>query len=1295
MIEDLKATSARWDAERHAQPTRHPPARYHLSNTHELRRHHGSAGQPFLPSHVPDPVFDSHRYPGTGAPVYNRSAGNVTAPSPAYPATASSYSAILEQTFLPPRPPGPGPDSKRNSKLGKSGDILRLKLINDRMESEPDKSPTDGLEEQRQRQLEPVADELGHAMEVPTIKSNDEDSPRAFQGQQGGGNSRVRMSGVVRRVPIQAGETSSLGDASQHQPAPSIHSSALMSEWTKSTIITQTSTQTSIPSHSESVDSRRDSKAARAVMDSIKEDVEDSPAQDLVGSGLFMESSREEIDTLDHASLISATSTAFTPQQREDVIERFSRAILKALRTNLNCGAASDWSRQHILPLVRAALKSFTESVEVDTSKAAQVKGVKLIRHLRPDIARKVQDRVFETYREPDNTAAPMTLSHLTQMDISEKIGRWCSTSPHSYHPVSIESAEGRAKSQLESISSFNFSGKSDSIIASRDETLAEALGVYGAYVNPAEILERFKEQPVFAELVGKIESLLQQYHGQKMHLIRQKTSLSLRRQQGNGNGDGSRLCAVFNVDWNPRDFLTSNYEAGIHQSLKKVIAITGQTDHAELSPVGQYFKMNWPGEEELLVALEKALRGGNGWSRLQKSSSRRRKGLRSLSFDVSMNTLTVTGSEDFIISIAQQVAWLAAVCQEKKDQLTYAYVGFDETSSHTSGMSVFNIDVKLEAVPPEQERGRCWRNLLGPAVLIQGFPVPTRSHGEQGLEVNIATMAAISGTPKAVTFGGGFVFKARYHALVPTERLGSSIQWHVLDTYPKRLEWEDIDKACPTRLRGKANNGALRKCRSFFGWCPRVLELLGTERFEYSTVDYSKAVIPSQRVQVDKLVFGFSQWVTLTADISLGKKDGVVNTRPDDYETILDDARSTHIILHDTAQKRAVQSNAEDLILHLLLHRRENQKADPQRGANSKFGEPIMFANPDRRAKPTRQVMLDNAEKLLSLRKQFSSPDAQARRFKDEVKLVYSTIDALWANAYAGKWKSSVKLGFGTRYGVHGWEYMDVLKDSKSIQPKSITLKGTCGSWDQYAKDIGAVVLFAANLGDVLLPAPPFATCSSFASLPRDECYLAVRVDSVHHLFHRQGSLQDQRKLTDSGLTLRCHKDLFTPCSVARPSPRSKSCCGNHVVRLVSSAALPRDHRPIPLEEDGAVIIGRVKSRNFPWIRGGERNLAPTLPRSSSINQRVPSVTKGKISQHVADNQKTINVIQVGDGLGAVSRPKILPDAESRYLYIDAASSVANGLNSSPLSIPMSSSRTASSNASALLNRTRSSISS
>lgn len=167
------------------------------------------------------------------------------------------------------------------------------------------------------------------------------------------------------------------------------------------------------------------------------------------------------------------------------------------------------------------------------------------------------------------------------------------------------------------------------------------------------------------------------------------------------------------------------------------------------------------------------------------------------------------------------------------RSQLTYAYVKFEESRSDLGNTEflTFSIDVNLEEVPAEVDTGRCWRNLIGPAVLVQGYLIPYRQQSDRGLEVQIPIMAAISGTPRAVSFGGGFVFKARSHALVPIKGTESSVQWHVLDSYPQRLVWDEIGKQCPTRLREETVSNGFWCARSFCGWCPRILELLGESR--------------------------------------------------------------------------------------------------------------------------------------------------------------------------------------------------------------------------------------------------------------------------------------------------------------------------------------------------------------------------------------------------------------------------------------------------------------------------------
>lgn len=337
--------------------------------------------------------------------------------------------------------------------------------------------------------------------------------------------------------------------------------------------------------------------------------------------------------------------------------------------------------------------------------------------------------------------------------------------------------------------------------------------------------------------------------------------------------------------------------------------------------------------------------------------------------------------------------------------------------------------------------------------------------------------------------------------------------------------------------------------------------------------------------------MIGFSQWGTATAEITLGKKDGFRSIRPDDYETLLNDARSTHVILHDTTHKRAYQTNAEDLILHILLHRRS---VDPPTTSITKVDD-LQFANANRQTLSARTAMLSNAEKIYAVRTALSSSKYSVNSFKHEVKLLYSTLDGLWAQANAGTGKS-VKLGLDLGQAVTGYEYMDVMKNVKEIVPKSVDLRRSCGRWNEYAKDIQAIVLFGANFGDVFKPAGS-NMCSDFMSLPRDECYLAVRVETLQHLFDRQGSLEDQNKLTDSGLTLHGSKDLFKPCVVGR-HVEGQQCSSQYVVRLVRQSVMRKTHCPLPLEQYGAVIIGGIRDGFFPKALRREQE-GQTPPRT------------------------------------------------------------------------------------------------
>ncbi|KAL2214125.1 hypothetical protein CC79DRAFT_1392006 [Sarocladium strictum] len=432
-------------------------------------------------------------------------------------------------------------------------------------------------------------------------------------------------------------------------------------------------------------------------------------------------------------------------------------------------------------------------------------------------------------------------------------------------------------------------------------------------------------------------------------------------------------------------------------------------------------------------------------------------------------------------------------------------------TSDGTYG--TYNITVTLRD-PPAGDSTSCWNSIAGPAILVQGFPHPVRDNGETGLEITAASMAAIAGIPRAVVFGGGVVFKARCHALVPVEERGDSVQWHLIDKYPEKLEWSDIDELCPHRLKEDFVTEEWWKRRAFLGLAPQFANLLATESYEYEAVTYSSAGRPPRRVQINKISPGFSQRAQLSIEITVGRLDGYRAQRRGDYETLLKDARDIHIILHDTASDRAYQTDGEELILHTILHRwlkngyDSNNASSPDR---PRFPDEHRFVS-------TRSAMLANAEWPALSRKVFDSSEARVFLFKEEVRTLYSTIEGLRAKFSEPEdsfWRFSLKTGTE----VNGWEYMDLVEDRMDMSPKSIDLRNTCGGWDQYAKDIQAVVLFGANLGEVFRPcwSEPSDECQNFRSVPVDCCYLTVQMRTLRDMFRKQGCPDTQETLTES----------------------------------------------------------------------------------------------------------------------------------------------------------------------------------
>lgn len=182
---------------------------------------------------------------------------------------------------------------------------------------------------------------------------------------------------------------------------------------------------------------------------------------------------------------------------------------------------------------------------------------------------------------------------------------------------------------------------------------------------------------------------------------------------------------------------------------------------------------------------------------------------------------------------MGQQLAWLAAACQTTNHGMVYSRVnlvpikseGYDAQHS----IPAFRIRVLIEA-PSDVEEAKCWGSLMGQSVLVAGFPIPPRPPSMIGLESKLEILAGLIGIQIAVTYKGGYVLKGRFHALAPLLLDGDMVQWHLVTTWPRPLQWVDIDKQCPKRLLGTHPDilSTFLKTRAMLGWCGEVENLLG-----------------------------------------------------------------------------------------------------------------------------------------------------------------------------------------------------------------------------------------------------------------------------------------------------------------------------------------------------------------------------------------------------------------------------------------------------------------------------------
>jgi hypothetical protein len=414
--------------------------------------------------------------------------------------------------------------------------------------------------------------------------------------------------------------------------------------------------------------------------------------------------------------------------------------------------------------------------------------------------------------------------------------------------------------------------------------------------------------------------------------------------------------------------------------------------------------------------------------------------------------------------------------------------------------------------------------------------------------------------------------------------------------------------------------------------------KILGTNFASYHTIGFSKANNPSKRVvALSGVSVGFGHIGTGQANFTFGKHSGSYTAdKPNYYSDVLDDAKQIHVILQDTEHRRAWQTDGERAILNLILHRHA-------KGAYTIENKAIELVPADSKVSSSvRSAMLQNANFVVTQDYHMEKREIHTKLFKDVVGDLYARLEGLEANAETVE-LAGIELKLDGRRRIQGYEYMDLVQKKRKMLIKEAELRKTCGQWPEFAREIGAVILFGSNFGEVLQPAQSFKLCPTFRTVPQGKDYLVVETSTLQMLFAEQGSLETQQQLTAAGTQWHRSTHLFEACPPMGGGNIGVCQC-ERIQEFIPKNAFGRIRAPGRLENSGAVIFGHGSSRwprdianSWMSLKNSLKREESQLPRQtqasgSTLTKIQKDLSRGSTSSGLA--QKTvISLVSVEEG--------------------------------------------------------------
>ncbi|KAK5733160.1 hypothetical protein LTR17_009901 [Elasticomyces elasticus] len=583
-------------------------------------------------------------------------------------------------------------------------------------------------------------------------------------------------------------------------------------------------------------------------------------------------------------------------------------------------------------------------------------------------------------------------------------------------------------------------------------------------------------------------------------------------RQQLIDKQDPATPCVVV-IGWDPVEFLKSQYADAPGGTISTTITYNGTGDLIEAVGCEEYVHRMWSSYGGMVLdCVERAVRDTSGFQSAEMQAPSR-------DTNVTLK-LTLLGSGLFAeiegnsvakIEIMETLSWLGAACRVSPDPEQAMYStpsllksngGYWSVNFAITSLGTFFQEEAIdgEHVTEAVDSTRCWSQLVRNPVIVKGYPIARRRHGEKGLEIEAGLLTTLADSTRAVLFDGALMLTGLCTTLVAVSEANGSILWHyLLDDNSNPVCYNEARKYC--KKAGPISFGSLSSMRHFVGWTDSARVLTGTADANYN-VDFAGKPIRAGCALRDVTV-GFSKIISMSTKLTPGLKDTrLTYSKPERYKWQVEHAEKMRVVFYDVRDKRAFLIDGTDAILHLSRAYLSSPHAPPfDHNYSAQLVEEFIHRpSSEQKYQDARQILCKSRNRKIAICRvddssddgsniddaAGSKADPDEMRFEHLVVHFYEILREMQAHQFkirkSEQWSVPIKNPFVAR--LEGFGFADMMALPTSLEPRYTPLNVSGPSWLEVTDKAGAINILGTGFGD-LFSSSSSSDCNKCTTIP------------------------------------------------------------------------------------------------------------------------------------------------------------------------------------------------------------------